>query len=144
MVDTLDQSVSLSGLAWRTVLVIAAVCAGVPLACVAAHNATHPAPLGRSAEAMLRRVDQALPPGTTLDSAKRFLRAEGVEFGVYSPVEAARFMADSLRAGGPVLTAVQPAITRRLYVWNGYVSLYFAPDGRLVRRETRLSADNPL
>jgi hypothetical protein len=43
-----------------------------------------------------------------------------------------------------VLFVVQPAITRGLYVWNGYVTLYFGPDDRLVRRDAKLVAVNPL
>jgi hypothetical protein len=147
MPDSLDPAAT-RGLWWRVAALFAAFVAVAALACVAVvavFDATHPAPLGRSRKAMLARVDRALPPGTTVDSAERFLRAVGVRFERYPPDDAARaFPHDSLLAGGPVLLALQPGAARDIYVWDGAVTLYFGPDGRLVRRAAELSAESPL
>ena len=63
----------------------------------------------------------------------------------YSATEAARWFAlDTLWARGPVRVARHPAITRDLYVWDGLLTLYFSPDGRLTHLEAHLSAQSPL
>ena len=145
MPDSLDRSTSALGLVLRLLAGAAVLLVVPPVACVGLHHLRHPAPLGRSAEAILAHVDAALPPGTALDSAQRFLERSGAELSPYSAAEAPRWFAhDSLWAQGPVVVARLPAVTRDLYVWDGLLTLYFAPDGRLVRREAHLSAENPL
>lgn len=144
MRESLDPAAT-RGLWWRVPAIIAVLVITPPLACVGVFNATHRAPLGRSRSAILAHVDGALPRGTTVDSAERYFAARGVSVERYSPEEAARaFSSDSLLAVGPVLLAIEPAATRGLYVWDGFVRLYFGVDGRLVRRDAELSAESPL
>jgi hypothetical protein len=55
-----------------------------PFAFDAAWRARHPAPLGRSAPAVAEVLARALPTGTRLDSAARFLQAAGVDYSLDS------------------------------------------------------------
>ena len=135
------------GLLWRLGLTLVVLAVAPPLACTGVHRLTHPAPLGRSREAMLRHLDAALPPGTTIDSAARYLRRLGLTVDRYSTAEASRAVfgrSDTLWAHGPVLEGVQPAIDRGWDVWNGYFVLYFTPHGTLAHRDAHLVAVSPL
>jgi hypothetical protein len=143
MSDSLDSS-ALRGLWWRVPLLLALVVLVPPIACNAVFIATHPAPLGRDRDSILANVDRALPPGTSFDSAGRYFEGLGLGVDRYTAADAERsFRGDTLLAGGPVLFVVQPATTRGLYLWNGYVKLYFGADDRLVRRDADLIAVNP-
>ena len=143
--DTLDQSTSALGLLVRVVIGFAFLIVAPPFACIGLHHLQHPAPLGRSAEAIQRRVDAALPMGTSVDSARRFLEANGSVVSVYDTADARRsYGADSRYSGGPVLVALQQAVTRDIYVWDVVVTLFFTPRGELVRGEAQASAANPL
>ena len=143
--DTLDRSTSALGLLARVVGGFAFLIVATPFACIGLHHLEHPAPLGRSADAIRRRVDAALPMGTTVDSARRFLEANGSVVSVYDVADARRFHgADSRWSGGPVLVAVQRAVTRDIYVWDVTVTLFFTPGGGLVRGEAQASPANPL
>ena len=145
MRDSIDRSLSAFGLLWRLLAGVALVCLVPPVACAGVHNLTHPAPLGRSRAAILRRVDAALPPGTTADSARGFLRAHGVAMDVYSAADLELSGSrDSLLAGGPIVIGVMPAVSRGLYVWDAHLLLYFDRRGQLARRDAQLHAQNPL
>ena len=145
MRDTLDASYSMFGQAWRVLALIAALIVVPPLVCGGVHRLRHPAPLGRSTEAMLERVDRALPSGTTIDSAGRYFRALGLETEVYRAADVARALrGDTLPVGGPVLIVVQPEMAWSLGAWDGFVTLYFTPDGRLARRAAYMRARSPL
>jgi hypothetical protein len=133
------------GLGWRTLAIIAIPVLLVPAACQGVFLMTHPAPLGRSARKILEHLDTALPPGSTVDSAARFFGARGIAYEVDSAHRVADlYRDDSDFVGGPVLTASAPAVARMVFVYNGEITLFFDPRGRLVHRRASLSADNPL
>jgi hypothetical protein len=145
MSDSLDRSTSALGLLGRLLALVAVILVVPPVACVGIHNLRHPAPLGRSEEAILAHLDAALPPGSRLESAAQFLTQRGGDLWRYDSTDAAHtYGQDTLWAQGPVLAARLPAVTRGLYVWDGVVHLYFTPDGRLARRTAHLSARDPL
>ena len=147
MRDSLDRSITWCSVAWRTAGILLSLVIGVPSGCVALHNATHRAPLGRSERAILRSVDTALPLGSSIDSAAAFFNARKVDFIRYRyvPSEVSRwYPGDSLATGGSVIEAVLPGVTRDLYIWDGVLTLYFSMDGRLAARQAKLSAVNPL
>ena len=141
MGDTLERVEPLR-LALRVVLLLAVLIGVPPLACSAIHELTHPAPLGRSSDAMLEHLDKNLPTGTTIDSAGRFFASQ--HLAIETPRSLDGYRSDPLFAGGPILIAIQPMITRGWYVWDGQMVLYFSPDGRLVHRDAFLNARNPL
>ena len=117
----------------------------LPFACTGIHHMRHPAPFGRSAAAMLQSLDRKIPPGSTVDSAVKVLNTHEIEYAIYSDSQAIRrYQRDSLFAGGPVVVAVQPQMTRRFNVWSGHITLYFSGEGRLAGRRATLSADSPL
>ena len=145
MRDSIDRSSSALGLLARVVAGLAVLVIVPPVACVGLHHLRHPAPLGRSTGAILAHIDAALPSGTSEDSARRFLHAHGATVSGYTAAEAPRWYAhDTLWARGAVLNGRLPSVTRDLYVWDGFVTLYFTPAGTLARREAHLSAVNPL
>ena len=146
MRDGLDRA-GTEGLGWRmlrgmAVMILLLIL--LPFACAGIHRMQHPAPLGRSTEAMLRSVDDKIPLGSTVDSAVQVFRSYNLEYDIVLANERLqRFERDALFAGGPVLTAVQPQMTRWFYVWSGHLTLYFNEKWRLVGRRAGMSADSP-
>src|SRR5690349_9680467 len=106
MRDSLDRSTSGLGLLGRVLAVLAAIVIVPPVACIGIHNLRHPAPLGRSQNSILSHLDAALPPGSRLESAQRFLEQHGGDLWRYDSADASRaYGQDSLWAQGPVLAA---------------------------------------
>lgn len=147
MRDTLDPSLTFFGLFGRVLAVCAAIVIVPALVAVTGesiHDYRHPAPLGRTTEAMLERVDKALPPGTALDSASRYLRSLGLSEELYTAADASRRLrGDTLLAGGPVILAVHADTAGWFGGWVGSLTLYFSPEGRLARRDARVSVLDP-
>lgn len=147
MRDRLDRA-GTGGLAWRMLrglAIMVMLLVLLPFACAGIHRMQHPAPLGRSTDAMLRSVDAKIPLGSTVDSAIKVFRSYNLAYDIYADSQRLRrFEDDSLFAKGPVLIAVQPQMARWFYVWSGHLTLYFNDERRLVGRQAYMSADSPL
>lgn len=145
MADSIDRSTSVAKLFLHLLAGLAVLVVVPPVACIGVHHLRHPAPLGRSAAAIRAHLDVALPPGTALERAQRFLTAKGIEASLYRDADAEQsYGRDADWARGPVLVALLPSVDLGLNEWDAIVTLYFTPDGRLAGRTAVLTAVNPL
>ena len=80
----------------RTLLVLAAIGIALWIAAVVGRRETRDTRLGRTVDERVAAIRAALPAGTSLDSARRFLSARGLDFA-----QGAR---TDVRGGGVVLS----------------------------------------
>src|SRR3954462_6121392 len=124
MADSIDRSTSAAKVFLHLLAGLVVLLVGPPVACIGVHHLRHPAPLGRSAAAIRAHLDAALPPGTALERAQRFLTTQGIEASIYRDADAEQsYGRDADWARGPVLVAVLPSVDRDLYEWNALVTL---------------------
>ena len=118
----------------RVLAVVLLVLVGTPVACDALWRLQHPAPLGRSAEAVERALTRQVPPGTSIDSAETVLRAARARYWRF-PTTHPRMGKDSLAAGGPALIGGLHELDASFCMMHGAgIRLYFDSAGRLARR----------